>query len=145
MAGTALEFLPMTGAPSDSGPGRKVFFPIPMKNEPECMEDFLYVFAESKLPFTPKEGDVGFTESDIVDNTGIYYFNKKGDSSSGKVYSLETVFREVFTDLSLQNRIIYKLNEMKKIVHLDPEFLDAANADRATRSPDDLLKVMRMN
>jgi hypothetical protein len=145
MAGTALEFLPMTGAPSDSGPGRKIFFPIPMKNEPTRMEDFLYVFAESKLPYIPQETDLGFTEADIKDTTGIYFFHKKGDQSEGRVYSLETVFREVFTDLSLQNRIIYKLGEMKKMVHLDSDFLAAANADRATHAPGDIERIMRLH
>jgi hypothetical protein len=145
IAGTALEFLPMTGAPSDVGSGRKIFFPIPLKNNPACMEDFLYVFAESKLPFQPNEHDIGFTDTDIMDSTGIYLFKKRGGQAFGQVYTLETLFREVFTDLSLQNRVIYKLNEMKKLVHLDPEFIDAANADRVGRSSEDLLKITRLN
>src|SRR5579864_7038816 len=88
IAGTALEYLPMTGAPSDGGPGRKIFFPIPLKNNPNCMEDFLYVFAESKLPFEPKERAVGFTEDDIVDSTGFYLFDKKGEHAIGKVFPM---------------------------------------------------------
>ena len=143
MAGTALEYLPMTGAPSDGGPGRKIFFPIPLKNNPNCMEDFLYVFAESKLPFEPKEREVGFMESDIIDSTGFYLFDKKGEHAMGKVFPVETLFTEVFTELSLQNRMTFKLNEMKKIVHLDDDFLEAANADQATRSPQELQKIKR--
>jgi hypothetical protein len=145
MAGTALEFLPMTGAPSDSGPGRKIFFPIPLKNNPDCMEDFLYVFAESKLPFHPNETDIGFTETDVVDSTGIYLFRKRGEQALGQVYTLETLFREVFTDLSLQNRMICKLAEMKILVHLDQEFIEAANADRVGRTPEDFLRITRLN
>jgi hypothetical protein len=147
MAGTALEFLPMTGAPSDGGPGRKLFFPIPLKNKPNCMEDFLYVFAESKLPVEPKDRDLGFTEDDITDSTGIYLFNQHGDQSCGQVFPLETLFEEVFTDLSLRNRVMFKLDEMKKIVHLDDDFLDAANTDRVTHSPSyqEFVQYMRLH
>lgn len=144
MADTALEYLPMTGAPSDGGPGRKIFFPIPLKNNPNCMEDFLYVFAESKLPFKPKESEVGFTDDDIIDSTGFYLFDKRGDQAIGKVFQVETLFSEVFTDLTLQNRLTFKLNEMRKIVRLDDDFLDAANADQSTRSPQELQKIMRL-
>ena len=127
MADTALEYLPMSGAPSDGGPGRKVFFPIPLKHNPHTMEDFLYVFAESKLPDEPADKKVGFTEDDIINTTGIYLFH----DSSGSVFAMETLFREVITDLSLQNRMTYRLNEMKRMVHLDETFLEAANIERS--------------
>lgn len=141
MAGTALEFFPMTGAPSDCGPGRKIFFPIPLKNNPTCSEDFLYVFAESRLPYNPAEPDLGFTEDDIVNSTGIYLFGKTRPHAVGKVWPVDALFGEVFTDLALQNRVIFKINEMKKIVRLDDEFLDAANADRSQYSQQDLKKL----
>jgi hypothetical protein len=145
IAGQALEFLPMSGAPADSGTGRKISFPIPLKQEPKCAEDFLYVFAESKLPYIPKEIEIGYTEDDIEDAVGIYIFRKSGDRSYGKVYPLDELFREVFTDLSLQNRVIFKLNEMKKIAHIDNDFLEAANNDRANRKVGDLAQPMRLH
>lgn len=145
MAGTALEFLPMTGAPSDCGPGRKIFFPIPLKKNPGCSEDFLYVFAESKLPYEPAEPEIGFTEDDIINTTGIYLFSKARPHAVGAVWSVDVLFAEVFTDLALQNRVIYKLNEMKKIVKLDDEFLEAANIDRSQYSAQDLKKFNRIH
>jgi hypothetical protein len=145
MTDTALEFLPMTGAPSDIGSGRKVFFPIPLKNNPMCMEDFLYIFAESKLPFQPADTDLGFDDDDIMDSIGVYLFKNVKGRSCGQVYPLESLFQEVITDLSLQNRMIYRINEMKEIVHLDSDFLDAANVDRWQHSPEDLNRIARLN
>lgn len=143
MADKTLEFLPMTGAPADVGPGRKIFFPIPMKNTPTRMEDFLYVYAESKLPFQPKERDVGFTEDEIVDSTGVYVYKIDGDSSTGQVFPIEELFREVFTELPLRNRLLNKLAEMREMVHLDYDYLDAANADYGMRSADEIARIIR--
>ena len=127
VAGIALEHIPMTFSASDLTPGRKVFFPIPMKKRPKDMTDFLYVYAESKLPGLPVDKIAGFTETDIKDESGIYLFKKDGKFVGGCTYSLEIFLEEIITDPSLRNRIIYRVNEMRRMVHLDDTFLDLAN------------------
>src|SRR4051812_36497342 len=78
VAGVALEHIPMTFSNSDLSPGRKVFFPIPMKKNPKNMTDFLYVYAESKLSGPPKNAKIGFTEDDVEDQVGVYLFKMDG-------------------------------------------------------------------
>lgn len=124
----------MTISASDLGTGRKVFFPIPLKQKPIEMSDFLYVYAESKLVGDPQELEVGYTEADVITAAGVYVFKKVRDRTVGQVYALDVLFREVITDLSLRNRIIYRVNEMKNMIRLDEEFLELANMERASRA-----------
>lgn len=125
----ALEHIPMTFSNSDMFPGRKVFFPIPMKKNPKDSADFLYVYAESKLSGAPKNQRTGFTEQDVTDEVGIYLFKKNGEIISGRTYPMDTFLLEVMTDLSLRNRMIYRVNDMRKMVHLDESFLELANIE----------------
>lgn len=134
IASIALEHLPMTFSQSDFGPGRKVFFPIPLKKRPLAMIDYLYVYVESKLPDDPKNKDLGFTEEDIVDDAGIYIFKRNGRMVEGRVFPLETLLVDIITDLSLRSRIIYRVNEMKTMIHLDEEFIELANAERSANA-----------
>src|SRR5258708_14767599 len=107
----ALEHIPMTFSNSDLSPGRKVFFPIPMKKNPKNMTDFLYIYAESKLAGPPKENS-DFTEEDVEDQVGVYLFKMDGDTVKGETYPIDIFLVEVIKDLSLRNRIIYRVNEM---------------------------------
>jgi hypothetical protein len=129
VAGCVLESIPMTFSITDLSPGRRVYFPIPMMKNPKEMSDFLYVYAESKLTDIPKNEKIGFTEADISDEVGIYVFAKDGDCISGNTYSIEDFLLNVDIDLSLRNRIIYRVNEMRNMVHLDESFLDIANKE----------------
>ncbi len=131
IAGIALEHLPMSFSPSDLGAGRKVFFPIPLKKNPLAQTDFLYVYAESKLPDTPKDKEIGFTEEDIINATGFYVFKKVHNRITGQVFPIDTLLKEVINDLSIRNRIIYRINEMKAMIRLDEDFIDMANMERA--------------
>ena len=131
VAGIALEHIPMTFSSSDLTPGRKVFFPIPMKQRPKDMTDFLYVYAESKLSGLPNDTISGFTEKDVTDESGVYLFKKDGNFIGGCTYSLSEFLEEIITDPSLRNRIIYRINEMRRMVHLDDTFLDLANTEWA--------------
>jgi hypothetical protein len=123
----ALEHIPMTFANSDIAPGRKVFFAIPMKKTAKDMTDFIYVYAESKLPKPPHDLRFGFTETDVVDETGVYLFKKDGNIISGSTYSVEAFLDSVTDDLLWRNRLMDRMNEMRRIVHLDDGFLDIAN------------------
>lgn len=126
IAGGVLEHIPMTFSNSDLAPGRKVFFPIPMKKSPKDMTDFLYVYAESKLTTKPVDNQ-GFTDQDVIDEVGVYLFKKTGQAVSGCTYPINIFLQEVITDLSLRNRMIYKVNDMRNMVHLDDTFLELAN------------------
>lgn len=137
VAGIALEHIPMTFSNSDLSPGRKVFFPIPMKKNPKNMTDFLYVYAESKLAGPPKDKNTGFTEADVEDQVGVYLFKMDGDTIQGQTYSLEVFLTDVIKDLSLRNRIIYRVNDMRNMVHLDDSFLEIANSEwKISKSPE---------
>jgi hypothetical protein len=137
VAGIALENIPMTFSNSDLSPGRKVFFPIPMKKKPKNMTDFLYVFAESKLAGPPKNPSSGFTEEDVEDQVGVYLFKMEGETVNGCTYSIDTFLIEVIKDFSLRNRLIYRVNDMRNMIHLDDNFLDLANSEwRASKSPE---------
>lgn len=132
----ALEHIPMIFSTSERAPGRKVFFPIPMKKEPKFSTDFVYFYAESKLINPPQDLKSGFTDGDVVDESGVYLFKKDGDFISGCTYTLEVFLNDVIDDLSLRNRIIYRVGEMRRIVHLDDEFLEAANHEWITTHKD---------
>lgn len=129
VADRALEHIPMTFSGTDLAPGRKVFFPIPMKSRPKDMTDFLYIYAESKLSGPPADKVSGFTDDDVKDETGVYFFQKDGDTIGGCTYRLDTFLEEIITDLSLRNRFIYRINEMRQMVHLDETFLELANKE----------------
>ena|ERR1700733_1343139 len=122
----ALEHIPVTVSTSDTAPGRKVYFGLPMKKHPKSMADFIYVYAESKLPKPPTDLITGYTESDVFDTSGVYLFKKIGDVISGCTYMLEE-FLDKIDDLSLRNRLIYRVKEMREMVHLDDSFLEVAN------------------
>lgn len=144
IAGIALEHLPMTFSPTDLGTGRKVFFPIPIKNRPTASSDFIYIYAESKLPYDPEDTEVGFTDTDVIDSTGVYVFKKIKSSTTdrvyGQVFPLDVLLRDIISQLSLRNRIIYRINEMKTMIHLDEEFLELANMERAARRSTDVVR-----
>jgi hypothetical protein len=127
IARKTLEHLPLTFSSSDFGMGRKVFFPIPLKRKPIMTSDFLYVFADLSLPHEPKEADLGFTEDDVINATGVYVFKEVRERIYGQVLPLIALLRDL-TDLSLRNRVICRVNEMLEMVRLDDEFLDEANA-----------------
>lgn len=148
IAALALEHIPMTFSNSDSAPGRKVFFPIPMKKDPKNTMDFVYVYAESKLVGAPRDQISGFTEEDIVDQTGVYMFRKNKDSKiiQGETFPLDVFLTDVIKDLSLQNRIIYRVSEMRNIVHLDEQFLDIANHEwRANKANAQSFGIQRLH
>ncbi len=131
-AGIALEHIPMIFSVSERAPGRKVFFPIPMKKDPKHPTDFVYFYAESKLLNAPQDLNSGFTELDIIDESGVYLFKKDGNFISGCTYPLDVFLTTVIDDLSLRNRIIYRINKMRGMVHLDDEFLEVANQEWIT-------------
>lgn len=137
VAGIALEHIPMTFSNSDLSPGRKVFFPIPMKKNPKNMADFLYVYAESKLLGPPTDAVTGFTDKDVEDQVGVYLFKLDGKTIQGQTYSMDVFLSQVIKDLSLRNRIIYRVNEMRNMVHLDDTFLEIANSEwKLSKSPE---------
>lgn len=127
VAGLALEHIPMTFSVTDLSPGRKVYFPLPMKKNPKEMTDFIYVYAESRITDVPKNSRTGFTDDDVTDEVGIYIFVKEGTCISGSTYSIENFLNNIDIDLSLRNRLIYRISEMRNMVHLDESFLDIAN------------------
>jgi hypothetical protein len=51
------------------------------------------------------------------------------DTIGGCTYRLDTFLEEIITDLSLRNRFIYRINEMRQMVHLDETFLELANKE----------------
>lgn len=122
----ALEHIPIQISNTDISPGRKVFFPIPMKKMPKDMADFVYVFAESRLIGPPKNKKY-FTEEDIFDDTGVYIFTRNNNLLCGNTFSLTDFMKYVKADLSLRNRLIYRINEMRNIAHLDESFIELAN------------------
>ncbi len=123
-AGIALEHIPMTFSASDRAPGRKVFFPLRMKKSPRCVSDFVYFYAESKLANPPQDMKNGFTDIDVVDESGVYLFHKDG---TGCAYLLDEFLTNVIADPFLKNRIVGRLDEMQQMIHLDDDFLEAAN------------------
>jgi hypothetical protein len=145
VADAALEQLPMTFSTTDLTPGRKVFFPIPLKARPRDMWDFLYIYVESKLSRAPQNPEFGFTQDDIVEESGIYVFKKVKDRIVGVASPISDLFGEVITDLSLQNRIIYRVHEMKQMVRLDDDFLDAANLQWASSKDAEEFGIKRLN
>lgn len=140
----ALEHIPMTFSNSDMFPGRKVFFPIPMKHTPKNMTDFLYVYAESKLSGPPTDPKNGFTENDVRDEVGVYLFKMDGDTVIGQTYPIDIFLSQVITDLSLRNRVIYRINEMRNMVHLDEGFLDFANTEWKVCSSPESFGIKRL-
>lgn len=126
LTGLALTHSPMTFAISDLAPGRKVFFPIPLKKRPKGMTDFLYVYVESKLPTDPQDKAVGFTQADVVDETGVYIFQNNADCPDGVTIPLDILLVDVIQDHSLRARLIQRVGEMRSMIHLDEEFLDGA-------------------
>lgn len=145
IAAAALENLPMTFSTTDLTPGRKVFFPIPLKNRPRDMWDFLYIYAESKLSRAPINPEFGFSKDDIVDESGIYVFKKVKNRIVGVALPVSDLFADTITDLSLQNRIIFRINEMKEMVRLDEDFLDAANTQWAASKNAEEFGIKRLN
>lgn len=148
IAAIALEHIPMTFSPSDIPPGRKVYFPIPTKKDPQGEMDFIYIYAESKLQGPPKNLDIGFTTDDIIDSTGVYIFSQKKGSKLvvGEVYPLDVFLRDVISDLSLRNRIIYRVGEMRDCVHLDEQFIEIVNGElRANKENAKIFGVKRLH
>jgi hypothetical protein len=114
LAGLALEYFPITFSASDRMPGHKAFFGIPLKEEP-------------KDPI----------KDDVTDLTGVYVFKKQNGAITGETHSLGILVGEI-TDLSLRNRIMHRVEEIRQMIHLDDDFLTAANIEWAAH-PSDLV------
>ena|ERR1041385_5528254 len=127
LAGLAIEHLPLTFSNSDLYPGRKAFFPLPLKKRPNGMADFLYIYVESKLSHQPKDSILGFTQEDVTDESGFYLFKKSDASLEGQTYPLDILLTDVIEDDSIRDKVRDRIAEIKKMVHLDEDYLDVAN------------------
>src|SRR5580704_15446237 len=123
----ALEEIPMTFLESELGIGRTVCFAIPLTMNARDLSGFLWVYAESRLPDKPVDPSIGFTEDDVEDTVGIYFYKKVAQRFSGEMLPLEALLSQI-TDLSLRNRIICRVDAMKASIRLDEEFIELANA-----------------
>jgi len=96
---------------------------------PVELSDFIWVYTESNLPNEPKDAALGFTEDDVIEAAGIQVFKRVQGRFYGQTFGLETLFSEI-SDLSLRNRIICRVAEMKASIRLDDEFIERANLDK---------------
>lgn len=137
LAGLALELFPIMFSTSDRMPGQKAYFGIPLKEEPkDPIIDFIHVFVESKLNVPPNDKALGFTNEDVTETTGVYVFKKKNGIIVGETHSLSMLLGEIITDLSLRNRILHRVEEMRQKVHLDDDFLTVMNIEWLARPSD---------
>lgn len=143
LADIALEHIPMTFSATDLSPGRKVFFPIPMKKNPRNMADFIYVFAECRIQQAPKDKN-GYTDQDFLEDAGVYLFKKEGESMTGCTYPFHTFLQEVIKDLSLRNRMIYRISEMRNMVRLDDTFLELINSEYMSNKTKHISAALRL-
>jgi hypothetical protein len=134
VAGKVLEKLPMSFAASDLGSGRRVFFPIPVNSPAVDVVDFIYVYVESKLLDDPQDPEIGFTEDDIINTSGVYIWKKVNNHAERDIFPVDFLLTNIIKDLSVQNRIIFRLNEMRMIAQIDDEFLELANMERSAKS-----------
>ena len=134
MVEVALEQFPTTCSGSDLGVGRKIFFSIPLKMKAAELSDFVWVYAESKLSDEPQDAAIGFTEDDVIEAAGICVFKKVRERFIGESFALDTLLSAI-TDLSLRNRIIYRVAEMKASIRLDDEFIERANMEQDSPIP----------
>ena len=86
------------------------------------------MYAESKLPDKPLDPAIGFTEDDVVETTGIYFYKKVRRRFSGEMLPLDALLSQI-SDLSVRNRIIYRVNEMRASIRLNDEFIDLVNRE----------------
>ena len=119
--------MPVTFSESDLRVGKKAIFPLPLKMRSDEFTDFIYIYAESTLPNVPKDEAIGFTEDDVIDDTGIYLFKKVRERDCGETFPLEALTSQII-DPSVRDRIIRKVNKMKASVRLDQEFIELAKA-----------------
>lgn len=110
---------------------------MPLKQKPDCDSDFLYIYVESRLSGAPKDTAVGFTQDDVVDEAGIYQFYKNTVRPTGAAMPLDALLADVISDLSLRNRILHRVGEMKTMVHLDDDFLEVASNEWRNRNSND--------
>jgi hypothetical protein len=129
----ALEEIPMTFLESELGIGQTVCFAIPLTMNARDLSGFLWVYAESRLPDKPVDPSIGFTEDDVEDTVGIYFYKKVAQRFSGEMLPLEALLSQI-TDLSLRNRIICRVDEMKASIRLDEEFIELANVAGGSRA-----------
>lgn len=116
-----------------------------MKKNPNDMTDYLYIYVESKLMQGPQDSDIGFTQADVVDETGIYLFKKNKEAVDGETFPLELLLTDVIEDPSLRNRIVYRVGEMREMVHLDDDFLSSATSEWNTRKSDQEFGFKRLH
>ena len=117
----------MTFLESELGIGQTVCFAIPLTVNARDLSGFLWVYAESRLPDKPMDPSIGFTEDDVEETAGIYFYKKVGQRFSGEMLPLEALLSQI-TDLSLRNRIICRVEAMKASIRLDDEFIELVNA-----------------
>jgi hypothetical protein len=98
------------------------------------LSDFVWVYAESKLSNEPQDAASGFTEEDVIEAAGICVFKKVRNRFYGETFALDALLSEV-TDLSLRNRIICRVDEMKASIRLDDEFIERANMEYNSLEP----------
>jgi len=146
LAGLALEHFPIKVSISDLSPGRKAYFDIPLKENPkDLMTDFLHIYVESKLTKQPKDS-YGFTVDDVTESTGVMVFKKTNDGVPvGEIFSLESLLNDLVSDLSLRNRILFRVQEMRRLIHLDDDFLAFANDEWTNRTSDESFGFGRLN
>ena len=116
----------MTFLESELGIGQTACFAIPLTMNARDLSSFLWVYAESRLPDKPVDPSIGFTEDDVINRAGIYFYKKVGQRFSGEMLPLEALLSQI-TDLSLRNRMICKVDEMAASIRLDDEFIDRVN------------------
>jgi hypothetical protein len=117
----------MTFLESELGIGQTVCFAIPLTLSARDLSGFLWVYAESRLPDKPMDPSIGFTEDDVEETAGIYFYKKVGQRFSGEMLPLEALLSQI-PDLSVRNRIICRVEAMKASIRLDDEFIELVNA-----------------
>jgi hypothetical protein len=123
----------MTFLESELGIGQTACFAIPLTMNARDLSGFLWVYAESKLPDKPVDPSIGFTEDDVEETVGIYFYRKVGQRFCGEMLPFEALLSQI-TDLSVRNRMICRVDAMKASIRLDEEFIELVNVAGGSRA-----------